>query len=116
MAAASLGPPGFRTDRGPLSVYGGAPGDHDNIYATMEAEALARGQTVYHDPPDGRVVRSIKAFFWSLVAVTIVAGTVWLAGGNLAIIVAAATSTVIAVALVVALRRRSAGRSAGGSG
>jgi hypothetical protein len=97
-------------------VYSGAPGDHDNIYAVMEAEALASGQTVYHDPPDGRVVRSIKAFFWSLVAVTIVAGAVWLAGGSLAIIVAAAISTVIALVLVVAWRRRSAGGAAGSSG
>ena len=97
-------------------MYGGAPGDHDNIYAMMEAEALARGETVYHDPPDGRVVRSIKAFFWSLVAVTIVAGGVWLAGGNLATIVAAAISTAIALVLVVVWRRRSVGRAADSSG
>jgi len=90
---------------------GGAPGDHDNIYALMEVEALARGETVYNDPPDGRVVRSIKDFYWSLVTVATVAGGVWLAGGNLATIVGAAIATIIALVLVAAWRvRRSAGR------
>ena len=95
---------------------GGAPGDHDNIYAMIEVEALARGETVNKDPPDGRVLRSIKAICWSLVAVSIVGCGVWLAGGNLATIVAAAIATVIAIVLVVVLRRRAPGRAADSSG
>jgi Flp pilus assembly protein TadB len=91
--------------------WGGAPGDHDNIYAMMEAEALARGDTVHHDPPDGRLVRSIKDVYWSLVTVAIVAAVVWLVGGNLATIVAAAVATVIALVVVAVWRvRRSRGR------
>ena len=87
-------------------MYGGAPGDHDNIYAMMEVEALARGETVYNDPSDGRLVRSIKDVYWSLASVAIVVSAVWLAGGNPATIVAAALATVIALALVAAWRVR----------
>jgi TRAP-type C4-dicarboxylate transport system permease large subunit len=96
-----------------MKVYdgGGSPGEHDNIYALMEAEALARGETVQHDPPDGRLVRSLKDVFWGLVTVAIVAGVVFLAGGNLATIVAAAVATVIALVVVAVWRvRRSGGR------
>ncbi|MEP6751956.1 MAG: hypothetical protein ABI959_04335, partial [Candidatus Dormiibacterota bacterium] len=88
-------------------MYLGTPGDPNNRYAMMEVEALARGETVYNDPPDGRLVRSIKVVSLSLVTVAMVAGVVWLAGGNLATIVAAVIATVIAFAVVAAWRVRS---------
>ena len=85
---------------------GGAPGDHDNIYAMMEVEALARGETVYNDPPDGRLVSSIKDVSLSVATVALVASVVWLAGGNPPTFVAAAIASVIALALVAAWRVR----------
>ena len=91
---------------------GGSPGEHDNIYALMEAQALARGETTVQNLPDGRVMRTVKGFLWSLVAIAIVGGGTWLASGSTSTAVVAAIATVIALVLLVAWR---AIRSRGGA-
>lgn len=91
---------------------GGSPGEHDNIYAQMEVEALARGEPVIQKPPEGRTVRSIDALQSTLLLVVFVGGVTWLAGGSLLIIVAAVVVSVAALVLIVAWRRsRSAGQA-----
>ena len=93
-------------------MYLGSPGQNDQRYAQMQAEArarqvqaLARGEVLPEDPPDNRAVRVIKVLAWSLIVPLVVGGIVWLAGGEPVTIVAAVVASFVALVLPFGWRR-----------
>ena len=91
-------------------MYGPSPGERDRIYAQMEVEALARGETMLDSPPRNRAARLMGSVVSVLIVLVVVAGSAWLAGGTAETVVGAVALTLIALALIVMWRKlRSAG-------
>jgi len=94
------------------SMEMGSPGQHDLVYAQLQAEtrapkaqALARGEALPEDLPDSGAVRVIRTLVSSLIALLVVGGTVWLSGGDPATVTAAVVATVVALVLISRWRK-----------
>jgi len=90
----------------------GSPGQHDLLYAQLQAEtlarqaqALARGEVLPEDLPDSGAVRVIRTLVSSFIALLIVGGAVWLYEGDPATVITAVVATVVALVLISRWRK-----------
>jgi hypothetical protein len=101
-----------------MQPWGGFSSDRDNSYAVMEAqsraravEAQSRGETTFQDPPDGRVMRVIKAIESCVLLAVVVAVGTWVAGGTPEVIGGAVALSLLVVVVIVAWRKLRPGGS-----